>query len=337
MTQRLAWNRSVPMASSVCHKIPTGRWDGLYGSPLFHAKRCLISPSLPLYVVPNNTDHVAWLWQIHCMHFCSFCFFIALTTVFLQMKLARVLQRKTKATADLFPAPDLANPSSAMSSVVGDGMMEKEKHEAPCPEEFVPCIIWDPVKRKRFKRRAGTHNASSFPLKDWKKTELKTQSSKIKHRSIEIIAWFFWTIFADGSLAELGEFGAQQSDKARLRWKLDYVTAFLTDFHGESAHLRYQQSSTPETKQTPPQMEDVEMKQIRTANGMSTRDGPKLWHPLFAPNYTHSLFCTKLWHPLFAPNYTHFWNIHFSETNQPNSAWSSLPMCMILILRMKEN
>ena len=46
------------------------------------------------------------------------------------------------------------------------------------------------------------------------------------------------------------------------------------------------------------------------------------------PNYTH---------PLFAPNYTHFWNLNFSETIQPNSAWSSLPMCVVLILSMKEN
>ena len=37
------------------------------------------------------------------------------------------------------------------------------------------------------------------------------------------------------------------------------------------------------------------------------------------------------------PNYTHFWNLNFSETIQPNSAWFSLPMCMILILSMKEN
>ena len=46
------------------------------------------------------------------------------------------------------------------------------------------------------------------------------------------------------------------------------------------------------------------------------------------PNYTH---------PLFAPNYTHFWNLHFPDTIQSNSAWSSLPMCVVLILSMKEN
>ena len=46
------------------------------------------------------------------------------------------------------------------------------------------------------------------------------------------------------------------------------------------------------------------------------------------PNYTH---------PLFAPNYTHFWNLDFSDTIQPNSAWSSLPMCVVLNLSMKEN
>ena len=46
------------------------------------------------------------------------------------------------------------------------------------------------------------------------------------------------------------------------------------------------------------------------------------------PNYTH---------PLFAPNYTHFWNLNFLETIQPNSAWSSLSMCLVLILTMKEN
>ena len=46
------------------------------------------------------------------------------------------------------------------------------------------------------------------------------------------------------------------------------------------------------------------------------------------PNYTR---------PLFAPNYTHFWNLNFSETIQPNSAWSSLSMCVVLILSMKEN
>ena len=44
MTQRLAWNRGVVMASSVGHRMLIGRYDCLYGLPLFHAKRCLISP-----------------------------------------------------------------------------------------------------------------------------------------------------------------------------------------------------------------------------------------------------------------------------------------------------
>ena len=46
------------------------------------------------------------------------------------------------------------------------------------------------------------------------------------------------------------------------------------------------------------------------------------------PNYTH---------PLFAPNYTHFWKLFFSETVQPNSAWSNLAVSVVLILSMKEN
>ena len=40
MKQRLTWNRGVPMASSVCHKIVIG----LYDLPLFHATRCFTSP-----------------------------------------------------------------------------------------------------------------------------------------------------------------------------------------------------------------------------------------------------------------------------------------------------
>ena len=36
------WRESV--ASSVRHKIPSGRYDCTYGLPLFHAKRCFISP-----------------------------------------------------------------------------------------------------------------------------------------------------------------------------------------------------------------------------------------------------------------------------------------------------
>ena len=41
--KRLAWNRSVLMASCVCQKILTGRYDGLCGLPLFQAKRCFKS------------------------------------------------------------------------------------------------------------------------------------------------------------------------------------------------------------------------------------------------------------------------------------------------------
>ena len=54
---------------------------------------------------------------------------------------------------------------------------------------------------------------------------------------------------------------------------------------------------------------------------------PDYTHPLFVPNHGS----------LFAPNYTHFWNLHFPETVQPNSASSSLPMCVVLIPSMKEN
>ena len=46
------------------------------------------------------------------------------------------------------------------------------------------------------------------------------------------------------------------------------------------------------------------------------------------PNYTHFLL---------APNCTHFSNSFFSKTIQSSSAWSSLPMCVVLIPSMKEN
>ena len=38
------------MASSVCHKILSGRYDGTYGLPLFHAECCFISPHFPSFV-----------------------------------------------------------------------------------------------------------------------------------------------------------------------------------------------------------------------------------------------------------------------------------------------
>ena len=42
-------------------------------------------------------------------------------------------------------------------------------------------------------------------------------------------------------------------------------------------------------------------------------------------------------HPIFASNYTHFWNLNSPETIQPNSAWSSLSMCMILSMKENQN
>ena len=36
-------------------------------------------------------------------------------------------------------------------------------------------------------------------------------------------------------------------------------------------------------------------------------------------------------------DYTHFWSLSFSKTIQPRSACFSLPMCVVLILSMKEN
>ena len=48
-------------------------------------------------------------------------------------------------------------------------------------------------------------------------------------------------------------------------------------------------------------------------------------------------YASKSAHPVFASKSAHFENRYFPETNRPNSANSSLPMGIVIILRMKQN